>query len=160
MKKELITEMRSQGPEEGRENSFIERASEKLSRTQETLHDALVLLSGNPIEKDPLVLQDNQGRERVATMQKNANKVSKRLKQAIAFLAAMSALSTLNATSEHGDKAARPAEYSEVHQDFAHDVAMKLAEGNDFAGDVGRKLLAMEAELIRFHNAAGTGKAK
>lgn len=129
MKKVFTPEMKTEGLGKEKELSLFEKTSEKLSSIHEALHDALVMLSGNPVEKDPLVIQDNQGRERVATMRKNANQVSKKLKQGMALLAAMGALSALGAASGHVDEAARPSASDSAHvvgkegpSDFALDL--------------------------------------
>lgn len=77
----------ARGVEKNEKNNFWKKLSDSFLSIEEKLQDCLVIMSKNPVEKDPLILEDAQGRQRVVTMQANANRVSNDIRKLVGYIA-------------------------------------------------------------------------
>lgn len=76
-----------------RKPNFWDDISKGLTSIENELQFCLAQMSGNPIERHPLVLEDAQGRQRVVTMQNNANQVKTDVRKLVTILFAVTGAS-------------------------------------------------------------------
>ncbi|MFA6446921.1 MAG: hypothetical protein WCW31_01545 [Patescibacteria group bacterium] len=76
-----------------RKPSFWDDVSKGLASIENELQFCMAQMSGNPIERNPLVLEDAQGRQRVVTMQNNANQVKTDVRKVVTMLFAVTGAS-------------------------------------------------------------------
>jgi len=134
-----------ESPRPEAESSGIEAAAEAVrdvfNRAGQAAHEAVVTLSGNVVENDPLILVDAQGRERMATIRENANRVNRQMLQTlrpliVSFLMAVGITGTttvyqfdaefrrgIDAAYDDAEKAVK-----EVARDAPPEVAKKILE--------------------------------